>query len=141
MKTIRLIGMALLAIVISVSFIACSSDDNDETEKDNFVSIITNGAWSQDGDNDIISISKDGTGFMFENAAFYNSNTKTGYSFSWVYSNNTITIKTTGYYENGNKTESYYDTDKWIVTSYSNSKIVLTNAEDESDIWTWKRHN
>ena len=133
--------MAILAIVISVSFIACSSDDNDETEKDNFVSIITNGAWSQDGDNDIISISKDGTGFMFENSHFYNSNTKTGYSFSWVYSNNTITIKTTGYYENGNKTESYYDTDKWIVTSYSNSKIVLTNAEDESDIWTWKRHN
>lgn len=141
MKTIRFIGMAILAIVISVSFIACSSDDNDETEKDNFVSIITNGAWSQDGDNDIISISKDGTGFMFEDSGFYNSNTKTGYSFSWVYSNNTITIKTTGYYENGNKTESYYDTDKWIVTSYSNSKIVLTNAEDESDIWTWKRHN
>lgn len=141
MKTIRFIGMAILAIVISVSFIACSNDDNDETEKDNFVSIITNGAWSQDGDNDIISISKDGTGFMFEDSGFYNSNTKTGYSFSWVYSNNTITIKTTGYYENGNKTESYYDTDKWIVTSYSNSKIVLTNAEDESDIWTWKRHN
>lgn len=140
MKTIRIIGMAILAIVISVSFIACSSDDNDETEKDNFVSIITNVAWSQDGDNDIISISKDGTGFMFENSDFYNSNTKTGYSFSWVYSNNTITIKTTGYYENGNKTESYYDTDKWIVTSYSNSKIVLTNANDESDIWTWKRY-
>ena len=140
MKTIRFIGMAILAIVISVSFIACSSDDNDETEKDNFVSIITNGAWSQDGDNDIISISKDGTGFEFEDSDFYNSNTKTGYSFSWVYSNNTITIKTTGYYENGNKTESYSDTDKWIVTSYSNSKIVLTNAEDESDIWNWKRH-
>lgn len=137
----RLIGMAILAIVISVSFIACSSDDNDETEKDNFVSIITNGAWSQDGDDDIISISKDGTGFMFEDSDSYNSNTKIGHSFSWVYSNNTITIKTTGYYENGNKTESYYDTYKWIVTSYSNSKIVLTNAEDESDIWTWKRHN
>ena len=141
MKTLRFIGMAILAVIMSISFVACSSDDNDETEKDNFVSIITNGAWAQDGDNDIISISKDGTGFMFENAAFYNSNTKTGYSFSWVYNNNTITIKTAGYYENGNKTESYSDTDKWIVTSYSNSKIVLTNANDESDIWTWKRYN
>ena len=32
MKTLRLIGMALLAIVMSVSFIACSSDDNDDKE-------------------------------------------------------------------------------------------------------------
>lgn len=141
MKTLKFIGMAILAVIMSISFVACSSDDNDENEKDHFVSIITNGAWSQDGDNDIISISKDGTGFMFENSTSYNSNTKTGYSFSWVYSNNTITIKTTGYYENGNKTESYSDTDKWIVTSYSKSKIVLTNADDESDIWTWKRYN
>lgn len=74
MKTIRLIEMVILAVVISVSFMACSSDDNDDTGKDNFVSIITNGAWSQDGDNDIISISKDGTGFMFENSISYNSN-------------------------------------------------------------------
>ena len=29
MKTLRLIGMALLSIVMSVSFIACSNDDGD----------------------------------------------------------------------------------------------------------------
>lgn len=32
MKTLRLIGMALLAIVMSVSFIACSNDDDDNKE-------------------------------------------------------------------------------------------------------------
>ena len=32
MKTLRLIGMALLVIVMSVSFIACSNDDDDNKE-------------------------------------------------------------------------------------------------------------
>ena len=32
MKTFRLIGMALLAIVMSVGFIACSNDDDDDKE-------------------------------------------------------------------------------------------------------------
>ncbi len=32
MKTFRLIGLALLAIVMSVSFIACSSDDDDNND-------------------------------------------------------------------------------------------------------------
>mgnify|MGYP004511522351 FL=1 len=32
MKTLKLIGMALLAIVMSVSFIACSNDDDDDKE-------------------------------------------------------------------------------------------------------------
>lgn len=32
MKTLKLIGMALFAIVMSVSFIACSNDDDDDKE-------------------------------------------------------------------------------------------------------------
>ena len=32
MKTLRFIGMAIIAVVISVNFVACSSDDDDENE-------------------------------------------------------------------------------------------------------------
>ena len=32
MKTLRFIGMAIIAVIMSVNFVACSSDDNDENE-------------------------------------------------------------------------------------------------------------
>ena len=32
MKTLRFIGMAILAVIMSISFVACSSDDDDDKE-------------------------------------------------------------------------------------------------------------
>ena len=34
MKTLRFIGMAIIAVIMSVNFVACSSDDNDEKPPD-----------------------------------------------------------------------------------------------------------
>ena len=34
MKTLRFIGMAIIAVVISVNFVACSSDDDDKNKSD-----------------------------------------------------------------------------------------------------------
>lgn len=40
MKTLRFIGMAISAIIMSVNFIACSSDDNNDNENTNLL-----GTW------------------------------------------------------------------------------------------------
>lgn len=44
MKTIRLIGMAILAIIMSVNIIACSSDDNNDSEKQQITANLL-GTW------------------------------------------------------------------------------------------------
>ncbi len=45
MKTFRLIGMALLAIIMSVNFIACSSDDNNDNEQEQQTIANLLGTW------------------------------------------------------------------------------------------------
>ncbi len=55
MKTFKLIGMALLAIVMSVSFIACSSDDDDNQETTSIS--LAGTTWK------VVSIDNGGTNF------------------------------------------------------------------------------
>ena len=40
MKTLRFIGMAILAVVLSVNFVACSDDDEEKNDADNLTEII-----------------------------------------------------------------------------------------------------
>ncbi len=52
MKTFRLIGIAIMAILISVNFASCSSDDDEEEETNNEYKALL-GSWQmseQDGD-------------------------------------------------------------------------------------------
>ena len=44
MKTLKFIGMALLAIIMSVNLVACSSDDNNDSEEQQ-TSINLLGTW------------------------------------------------------------------------------------------------
>lgn len=57
MKTFRLVGMALIAILLSVGFTSCSKDDNDDSS-----SIV--GVWEYTSNNDgsgTIAFGSDGT--------------------------------------------------------------------------------
>lgn len=139
MKTLRLIGMALLAVVLSVNFVACS-DDDDEPTNDELVSIITSAAWSQDGDNDIFVVSSDGTGFEYNSPELYRSQSKSGYSFKWTYADNVVTVNLVAKYEDGTKTADLSETIKLTVQSYNKNQIVFERTvSGESDIWTWTR--
>lgn len=139
MKTLKFIGMALLAVVFCVNIIACSNDDNKPTN-DELISIITSTAWSQDGDNDIFVVSSDGTGFAYNSPELYRSQSKSGYSFKWTYTHNIIKINYIAkYYEDGTKTEDSYE-EILTVQSYNKNQIVFKRTdEEESDIWTWTR--
>lgn len=61
MKTLRFFGMALMTILLSVSFTACSSDDDDNGSNSAIV-----GKWSWDGEEDDYFIFKsNGTGYNY----------------------------------------------------------------------------
>lgn len=137
MKTLRLIGMAILAVVLSVNFAACS-DDDEETANDELFSIITSTAWEQDGDNDIFVVSSDGTGFIYGSPELWRSNTKTGFAFTWSYANDIVTVNTNAYYADGVKAQDLSETEKLVVVSYNSNQIVFRlTGDNEGDIWTW----
>ncbi len=65
MKNIRLVGMALLALFMSVSFSACVSDDDENQPSSNPLV----GTWEMtdiDGDNYILELKADGSYYQAE---------------------------------------------------------------------------
>lgn len=139
MKTLRFIGMALLAVVLSVNLVSCSDDDEEDVKNDLF-SIITSGAWKQDGDNDIFVVSKDGTGFEYNSPELYRSQSKSGYSFNWTYGDNVVTVNLVAKYEDGTKTADLSETIKLTVQSHNKNQIVFKRTvSGESDTWIWTR--
>ena len=91
MKTLRYIGMAILAVILSVNFAACSDDDEWNTESDNLQEIIV-GAWAQDGDDDILVINADGTGIGYEDSQCYEQN-EICYTFTWTRNNEWVDVR------------------------------------------------
>ena len=85
MKTFKLIGMALLAVVMSISFIACSSDNDDN--KDNTTSL-SGTTWK------VVSVDNAGSGFKNATGttATFNSDGTVTFtpSFSWTYARWTL---------------------------------------------------
>lgn len=43
MKTLRFIGMAIIAVIMSVNFMACSDDDDEEDNRPDSEKIVGNG--------------------------------------------------------------------------------------------------
>lgn len=141
--------MALLTVALSVSFTACSDDD--ENAGNDLVSIIASGAWENDGDDDIFVLSKDGVGFEYTNPAYYKLKRETGCLFTWEYENNIVSIEFAAKYDDGEKTNDRYDYVELRVISYDRNKIVfkIENSDDnfdnspcefENGTWTWTRY-
>lgn len=104
MKTFRLIGIAIMAILISVNFASCSSDDDEEETNSEYKALL--GSWQmseQDGD------------ILVTSSFIFNSNGT--YSFTYA--------------ENGDSDEVYtgkftYDANSHKITRYEgNSNIIF----------------
>ena len=83
MRTLRFIGMAIIAVIMSVNFTACSDDDEDETATNPLI-----GTW-QEVDNpnyNIWTFKADGTGTEQE---YYQGNWEDPYSFTYTYDSKT----------------------------------------------------
>ena len=147
MKTFRLIGMALFAVLMCVNYASCSSDDDPTEESTTDLSKTIIGVWVQDGDDDIMVIKADNTILWYGNEDYYKSGGEPGdiekweVKEEWVYfyqyddnswklrkemrpievKNNMISWKDYGYgYDSYNE---YHD-------SYGNYRI-----------WTWERYS
>ena len=142
MKNIRLVGMALLALFMSVSFSACGGSDDDEPQPSSNPLI---GTWEMtdiDGDDYILEFKADGT---FYQAEFYGKTEKVQISYKGTYkilsvSGNTYEVSTLA-------KEKYYNTRSKqgteIVNETSKSFISLTDNNNTmaitGDNLTWKR--
>lgn len=128
MKTFRLIGMALLAVVMCVNFASCSDDDDEEETNSEYKALL--GSWQmseQDGD------------ILVTSSFIFNSNGT--YSFTYA--------------ENGDSDEVYtgkftYDANSHKITRYEgNSNIIYEEyfiAEVNSTTlrlqkWSWHENN
>ncbi len=83
MKTLRMIGMALFAVLVCVNFVACGgSDDNPTEEPQKNLSKIIIGTWEQDADDDIIVVKSDGTFIGYYDEIAYKNGEVAGI-FTW----------------------------------------------------------
>ena len=133
MKTLRLIGMALLAMVLSVSFTACS-DDEPESNK----SLI--GIWIESWYDDIIEFKADGSGYWAEALG----DTDVAY-FYWTYKDGMLTIvNVDGETEEARLVNQSEDKILW-KHYVNNPDAYYPNVINKDDygyyyMWTWERY-
>ena len=136
MKTLRFIGMAILAVVLSVNFVACSDDDEEKNDADNLTEIIV-GTWVQDGDDDILVINANGTGIIYGNETLYESGE--GDSFSWSYNNGWVYAGVAGIQEEELRAESV-SSNKIVWRRYRDYETDNKDAFGWYSLWTWERY-
>ena len=115
MKTLRFIGMAIVAIIMSVNFVACS-DDDDEITSDNLV-----GRW--------VMIHQQGYEKYDDNEA--GSELHEVYSFTYTYDINS-SILTINYGESDDHGEITEDIDKYTISI--NGDVMTTKDETENQL-------
>ena len=158
MKTIRLLGMTLTAIIISVSLSACGDDDSDspETLMNPEAKHITRIVQEEDdGDKTEYIFSYDSQGRVTSMVEKETDRTRASYTYTqtydFTYGDNTVTINRDNKYTyaysllNGRitscKRESQYSSNTQAkVTTYSydtQGHLVSMNENDENRTYTW----
>lgn len=155
MKTFRMIGMALFAVLMCVNFAACSSSDDDEPEVDNESGVVTNGKKlieikevDDDGWFDVYSLSYDSKGRLISIVGKESdSNSNDIISFTWgentiieSYGTESITYSLTD-----NLIRKVKETDGCNSTFAYNSSKQLTDdththsyGETSSQTYSWQ---
>lgn len=125
MKTLRFIGMAIIAVIMSVNFTACSDDDEDEKQSNTII-----GTWKVTGDSD----SDEEYNAIGEVYTFYSNGTvsveyKGGsgvYNYKLNSDNTILSID----YEDGDGYEEMYleitgNRMKWTYVNYKGEYLIL----------------
>ena len=127
MKTLRLLGMALIAVFMCGNFTACSSDDDGDSNKSTIE--LLKGTWFDEDEEDYPY-------FIMENEYLYFSpNTSTvttnrglKYKYTFDSQTNIITCYQYDFEEHSYSNEAIY----FKVTSISSTKLIL-EIEDFND--------
>lgn len=128
MKTFRLIGMALVAVLMCVNFASCSDDDEEEVSKKSLAEMII-GRWEQfhsNGDYDDVIVVDKTTIKWWESYPDY----------LITYSSYTV--------DEASKTVTAYDAEdghahKFLIMSISDTEVTISFKGDGSDPETFKK--
>lgn len=137
MKTLRFIGMALLAMVLSVSFTACSDNgDKDEITSNSFLI----GVWIESWYDDIIELKADRSGYYAE----FLDDTEVA-SFHWTYKDGMLTyVMADGEIEEARLVNQSEDKILWKhYVNYPdayNSNVIKKDDYGYYYMWTWERY-
>ncbi len=126
MKTLRFIGMAIVAIIISVNFAACSDDDEDDNNP-----LI--GTWINSEGNATMTwtFKANGTGVEKYDDNEAGSELHEVYSFTYTYDINS-SILTINYGESDDHGEITEDIDKYTISI--NGDVMTTKDETENQL-------
>ena len=125
MKTFRIIGMALFAVLMCVNFTACSEKGGDDENTEKYSELIL-GTWKK-GDRVTLNFKPDGTLTRYISYGTVGDETQEGW---WKISGNKITgkIRMVG------ATYDYYDTlFDHIIIKMTESYMILKYDEDSSE--------
>lgn len=138
MKALKIVGATLIAVLLSFSFVACSSDDD---ANDSGSSIV--GVWAQDGDDDILVINANGTGQWYDCEEAYKEKDIAS-TITWTYKNGWLYLK-----------DASSPTQEFRAETISKNKIVWKEYDDcpnlsykydgydafgYYNLWTWERY-
>lgn len=114
MKTFKLFGLALMAVLLSVGFAACGDDDDEDAVSSEIV-----GTWVADSYT-TVTFNSNGTGYTTET---YNGETET-YNFTYTYNAETGVLKVTA------------DGETITMTNVKIKGNTLTYVDEEGDTET-----
>lgn len=139
MKTFRMIGMAIIAVLMCANFTACSSDDDDPAEEPTTnLSKAIIGTWEQDGDDDIMVVKSDKTLTWYENEADYKNN-EVSDIYQWEVNGECLKL----YYEGRQKEMRPKEIKANIIVwkEYGEYNDDYSDSYGSYDLWTWERYN
>lgn len=117
MKTLKFFGMVMMTVLMSVAFVACSSDDDEE----NSAKALLLGTWQKE-DKVICTFNKDNTGLCV-----YSDE----YSESFTYKFNSKNSKISWTFDGADGSAGTF-----LVTFPSSDEMIWTN---ENWVHTWNR--
>ena len=112
MKTLRFIGMAIVAIIMSVNFVACSDDDDDNP-------IV--GVWQNDDEDEHLRLTFNADGSGEEYLFWDNDSESYRHQFTYTYDSATSTLVIT--YEDGDTTKA--------TVSFNGNTMTLAHYDDK----------
>lgn len=139
MKTFRMVGMALFAVLMCVNFAACGGSDDDPTEEPTTdLSKIIIGTWVQDGDDDIMVIKSDKTLTWYENETDYKNN-EVSEIYQWEVKGEWLNL----YYEGRQKEMRPKEIKENIIIwkEYGEYNDDYSDSYGSYDLWTWERYS
>ncbi len=145
LKHLQSLVAVALFVILAVTLPSCSKDD-DEPATDNLSSIII-GAWTQDGDDDIMVFNANGTGMFYESPVDYEKK-EVASNFRWNLKGEWLTMNID--YGNGSyndqrkcRPQKIVSKDKIIWQDYDDEEYSNEDMKDSFGyyrLWTWERY-